>query len=209
MAGPTTDALLALVTKQLRDLKAAFSTLSKQPGPVGPQGLTGDRGPQGETGPQGPRGERGHDGVNGADGPAGPRGPKGPKGDKGDKGDPGERGPAPAHEWKGTRLRFQKPDGEWGKFVDLKGEKGDKGSGGATGNFFAGPNQGGTDLNSLPTADNTVPTEFVVKQNDVWKRATLTQVQTWLGSVVVVGNAVLAENGDRLLSESGDVLQVE
>lgn len=37
------------------------------------------------------------------------------KGDKGDKGD------IPKHEWKGTKLRFEKPNGGWGKWVDLKG----------------------------------------------------------------------------------------
>lgn len=37
------------------------------------------------------------------------------KGDKGDKGD------MPNHQWKGTKLRFEKPNGGWGKWVDLKG----------------------------------------------------------------------------------------
>jgi hypothetical protein len=48
-------------------------------------------------------------------------GPQGPKGDK------------PAHDWSGTRLGFENPDGTWGNYVDLKGEKGDTGPQGAQG----------------------------------------------------------------------------
>lgn len=46
-------------------------------------------------------------------------------------GEPGPRGPAPAHRWRGTKLSFQKPDGTWGKEVDLKGKDG-TGRGGTT-----------------------------------------------------------------------------
>ncbi len=52
---------------------------------------------------------------------------KGLKGEKGDKGD------KPAHQWIGTGLRFENPNGEWGDLVDLKGAKGargDRGQGG-------------------------------------------------------------------------------
>ena len=120
--------LIALVAKQLSSLKQAFQTLSKQPGPKGERGEAGEQGPRGvdgQRGPQGPAGPRG---------PEGPRGPAGPKGDRGPQGEPGkdgERGPAgesPDHEWKGTKLRFRRPNGQWGQLVDLKGEKG--GSGG-------------------------------------------------------------------------------
>jgi len=65
------------------------------------------------TGPQGERGEKGLVGATGA------------QGEKGDKGDKGETGEEPAHEWLGTRLRFQNPDGTWGEWVELKGEQGD------------------------------------------------------------------------------------
>jgi hypothetical protein len=30
----------------------------------------------------------------------------------------------PKHEWDGTRLRFEKPDGSWGQWVDLRGVRG-------------------------------------------------------------------------------------
>jgi hypothetical protein len=53
----------------------------------------------------------------------------------------------PAHEWRGTKLRFEQPDGDWGEFKDLQGPKGDPGrdgvgggvviqGGGASGNSY-------------------------------------------------------------------------
>lgn len=40
-------------------------------------------------------------------------------------GDPtGLIGPAPAHQWSGTSLSFQNPDGSWGSFVNLQGPQG-------------------------------------------------------------------------------------
>jgi trimeric autotransporter adhesin len=37
------------------------------------------------------------------------------------------RGDKPDHEWSSTSLRFEKPDGSWGSYVNLKGDKGDAG----------------------------------------------------------------------------------
>jgi hypothetical protein len=51
-------------------------------------------------------------------------------GPQGERGPPGPRGPRPDHEWSGTRLRFEKADGDWGQFVDLKGDKGEQGNAG-------------------------------------------------------------------------------
>lgn len=66
---------------------------------------------------------------NGERGPQGPRGPEGPPGPKGDK---------PAHQWRGSKLRFEKPDGTWGKYVDLQGPAGRRGgSGGGGGSGFS------------------------------------------------------------------------
>jgi hypothetical protein len=45
----------------------------------------------------------------------------------------GEIGPKPAHEWSGTSLRFENPDGTFGMFVNLKGETGDIGPQGPKG----------------------------------------------------------------------------
>jgi len=49
---------------------------------------------------------------------------KGPKGDQGPQGEQGPKGDKPAHEWQGTSLRFENPDGSWGQFVNLKGQDG-------------------------------------------------------------------------------------
>lgn len=84
-------------------------------GARGPQGEKGDTGPQGERGPVGsvgPQGEKGDDGL---------EGPSGEKGEKGDKGDKGEKGDIPDHRWEGALLQFEKPDGTWGKKVNLRG----------------------------------------------------------------------------------------
>lgn len=118
------------------------------PGPQGPKGDTGERGPQGiqgipgERGPQGiqgPKGDAGPQGLIGLTGPKGdkgdvglqgPQGLQGPKGDtglQGIQGPKGDKGDKPAHQWSGTSLRFENPDGTYGTYVNLKGEKGDKG----------------------------------------------------------------------------------
>jgi hypothetical protein len=66
----------------------------------------------------------------------GEKGDKGDQGEKGDKGDAGrdgqdgaqgERGPMPDHEWRGTAVRFEKPDGTWGQWVELRGLRGPDG----------------------------------------------------------------------------------
>lgn len=48
-------------------------------------------------------------------------GPPGPAGKRGKQGPPG---PMPDHEWNGTLIRFKKPNGEWGDFVNLQGPGG-------------------------------------------------------------------------------------
>lgn len=53
--------------------------------------------------------------------------PKGDKGDKGDDGLDGEKGDIPDHQWRGTSVRFEKPDGTWGQWVDLRGNRGANG----------------------------------------------------------------------------------
>jgi hypothetical protein len=40
---------------------------------------------------------------------------------QGQDGEDGAVGPMPRHEWSGSRLRFEKPDGTWGEWVDLRG----------------------------------------------------------------------------------------
>jgi len=75
------------------------------------------------TGPPGPAGPPGPPGV-GERGPQGPRGPAGPE---------GPIGPMPDHQWDGTKLRFEEPDGRWGKYVDLIGPRGAHGGNGGSG----------------------------------------------------------------------------
>ena len=71
-----------------------------------------------QEGPQGPKGEKGEQGE------------PGPQGEPGATGLPGETGPAPAHEWQGTSLRFKNPDNTWGDLVNLQGPQGEAGTGG-------------------------------------------------------------------------------
>lgn len=55
------------------------------------------------------------------------------QGADGKKGEKGEKGDAPDHEWQGTKLRFEKPSGGWGEYVELRGPKGARGTNGASG----------------------------------------------------------------------------
>lgn len=213
----SSDAALALLAKRVHDLAAAQKTLSKQPGPVGPQGERGERGDvgaQGERGEVGPRGERGEQGARGEIGPAGPPGPPGrdgrpgrdgKDGERGEKGEKGDTGPMPRHQWDGTRLRFETPDGQWGKYVDLRGPKGDRGASGGGGGFVAS----GWSPSSLPAADNTVPDEVIVKQNGQWVRATFAQLAGWLGSAPPTTTRLLTEDGQILVTEAGDAISKE
>ena len=108
-------------------LSGAVNDPSIIQGPRGPRGLKGDKGDPGPQGPEGPAG---------ATGPAGPKGDKGDTGAPGSQGIPGQMGPkgdTPAHQWDGTSLRFEKPDGTWGEAVDVQGEKGEKGDVGPVG----------------------------------------------------------------------------
>lgn len=187
------SALLAVIAKQLRELRDAFKNLAKQAGPAGRDGADGKDGARGETG------ARGADGARGERGPAGPRGPAGRDGVDGKD---GERGPAPDHQWRGTKLRFQKPDGTWGKLVDLKGEPGKQGSG-----VTVTPAGGIWTPDYLGTATDDLPESFIVRQSGTWVIASYEQMATWLGgSGPVITDALLTEGGDTLVTESGDTL---
>ena len=136
--------ILTLLAKAVRDLREQFAALSREPGPPGKDGAPGKDGVDGKDGM----------GIRGLAGPAGPRGPRGPVGPPGKDGADGERGPMPDHQWKGTRLRFQKPDGGWGKYTDLKGERGPAG---ATGVAIGGGGGSGWSPSGLPAASNAQP----------------------------------------------------
>jgi hypothetical protein len=133
------------------------------------------------------------------DGEPGKRGPKGPKGDKGDE---GEIGPRPRHEWKETELRFEKADGTWGKFVDLRGPPGLNGGGGIVQIESDAPP---FDIDSLPIGDTSTPEEIVVKQHGIWVRITWDQFMDMVGVPQVPLD--LSLDGD-LLSLDGDQLSL-
>ena len=52
-------------------------------------------------------------------------------GERGPQGPAGDIGPMPAHEWSGSKLRFEEAPGQWGPFVDLRGPRGAGGGGGS------------------------------------------------------------------------------
>jgi hypothetical protein len=125
-----------------RDGKDGIPGLEGKQGPQGPLGPEGEKGEQGERGEQGQQGEPGPKGDAGDKGPKGDTGPKGAKGDTGSRGpagkdgedgERGEVGPMPEHQWRDTSLRFEDPDGTWGKWVDLKGQQGPPGASGGGG----------------------------------------------------------------------------
>lgn len=92
------------------------------------------------------------------DGKNGAKGKDGLRGKQGIEGPPGPPGPIPDHEWNKTSLRFEKPDGTWGEYVDLKGPRGRDGGGGGgvsivqgvTLNPVPGSGQGSGIIISLP-----------------------------------------------------------
>lgn len=86
-----------------------------------PVNLKGERGAPGEKGDPGEKGEKGDPGQDGMDGANGADGMD------------GAPGQMPGHQWEGTALQFQNPDGTWGNSVELKGEKGEPGEKGEKG----------------------------------------------------------------------------
>lgn len=131
------------------------------------------------------------------------------QGADGKKGEKGEKGDAPDHEWQGTKLRFEKPSGGWGEYVELRGPKGARGTNGAPGGGGGdarAPTAPPLDLDALPSATWSAPTEFIVRQEGAWTRATYAQMQAWFpggggslptGAVTVDGAPVLV-NGQNV-----------
>jgi hypothetical protein len=144
-------------------------------GKDGKDGLDGRDGIDGKNGQDGKDGQDGQDGTNGIDGKNGVDGLS-IKGDKGDK---------PNHEWKGTKLRFELPSGEWGKAVDLAGKDGiSRFMGGSTGVQALTSLDGSIDISNEGTTFNvqvsqTAPSETLI-----------TQVRNETGSVLLKGTVV-------------------
>jgi len=109
-------------------------------GEVGDTGNTGRRGRRGLRGDTGETGERGDtgDSIKGEPGAPGEHGRHGEPGEPGEsrqgetgaQGPKGDTGPRPAHKWEGTKLSFEKPNGQFGRAVNLQGPGGGRGASG-------------------------------------------------------------------------------
>lgn len=144
-------------------------------GKDGIDGIDGVDGIDGKNGRDGLRGFTGKDGLNGLNGTDGKDGEKGDKGDKGDK---------PNHEWKGTKLKFELPSGEWGKEIDLAGKDG-------LSRFLGGS----TGVQSLTSTGNTVQ---ITQDGTTFNLETtgggggLTEITSADGSIVVTQAGTVA-----------------
>ncbi len=98
----------------------------------------------------------------------------------------GEPGPPPEHQVSGHRLRFQQPNGRWGAWIDLRPKVA----------VYGGGSSWLPD--TLPDADESLPEQFVVKQNGAWVRATLAQMQGWLGGGSAAVTSPVTVNGEPL-----------
>jgi len=83
---------------------------------------------------------------------------------KGDRGPPGPKGDPPDHEWQGTKLRFEKPDGGWGELVDLRGPKGARGQKGGGGGGSGSASS--FDVSSLPLLLDIAETDTLVLERE-------------------------------------------
>lgn len=95
-------------------------------------------------------------------------GAPGKPGAPGKDGERGPAGPAPDHEISGSKIRFKKPDGKWGKWLEApQGEPGK--DGGIV--MVRGGGSSGTDLAALlPGAEGTEPAAIAVLQGGQWVR---------------------------------------
>ena len=144
---------------------SSFEILQGEKGEVGETGPQGEQGPMGPEGPMGRQGQNGRDGQNGKDGKDGHDGLDGVDGEQGPEGPKGDK---PKHEWKGTELRFEDPDGKWGKWVNLLGPTG--GSGRAL--FSSMRGAGGLKVSD----EGTLVKDGVQELNFVGSGVTVTQV---------------------------------
>ncbi len=89
---------------------------------------------------------------------------------------------APRHEWRGTELRFERPDGGWGSWVDLRGPQGYPGGVGVV----QMPGGSEFDLDDLAAGDGSTPSSIILKQHDAWTRT------SWATFLALIGSAPAA-----------------
>lgn len=130
------------------------------------------RGPKGDPGEQGGIGQQGPQGV---EGPAGERGPQ------------GNVGPRPEHEWEGTKVRFQHPDGSWGEFTNVIGEQGPQGIRGPQGEQGPKGLDGRAFLFQGIAPLYEILDKVVVAENELWITST---AGTYLGEPVAVDDGL-------------------
>lgn len=115
-----TDGIDGLDGEDGKDGRDGKDGLNGRDGINGKDGKRGEPGPKGDRGPQGPKGERGYTGINGRDGK------------DGKDGQDGKDGAIPDHEIDRAtgRIRFKRPDGTWGAWVEIKQRITQSGGGG-------------------------------------------------------------------------------
>lgn len=117
----------------------------------------------------------------------------------------GEKGDIPKHEWEGTSIRFELPNGEWGEWIDLKGKDGKDGKTGQSYSVFGG---GGSDgvkdhglLQGLTDDDHTqylladgtrnVTGDLIGKDFINIRSGTITRTGNYISSVSKTGGRTL------------------
>lgn len=101
---------------------SAFEQLTGKQGDKGEMGKKGEKGDS-ISGKQGIPGKHGKNGSKGRIGALGERGEQGLEGKKGKDGKEGKNGKTPKHQIKNGFIRFENPDGTWGKWIRIKNEE--------------------------------------------------------------------------------------
>lgn len=125
------------------------------------------------------------------------------RGEKGPQGTPGPIGPMPDHQWQGTKLRFQKPDGAWGKYTDLKGQPGKDGRNGIS---TAGTAFDPATLQALSGAPG-INDYLILERGGTPYRVSLAQLQALFGSTGLPTGAVTV-NGEAVMAGGENVIVI-
>lgn len=116
----------------------------------------------------------------------------------------GADGHTPAHEWKGSKLRFEKPDGTWGEWVDLRGKPGKDGK---SGTVVVGGGGARFDPSTLPIQDTPRLDDYLVLERDGFSyRVEISTVSALCGGGVIPATAVRV--GGEAVTLNGDYVTV-